>query len=119
MEKLIPLAQVEQLIDGLYNSIDKETPGSAIMTRWLAKSKLSILKSKLSSLPTEESGWIAVSPETMPEEWEDVLITDWIYFRVAGIWSDWDWYDSTSWLTYEIKQYNQWKYISLPKPPLQ
>ena len=64
MEKLISLAQVEQLIDEMERSSD---------IYWIWKI-FRDFKSKLSSLPTEESGWIAYKEYcTWPYEKWDVI----------------------------------------------
>jgi hypothetical protein len=63
MEKYIPLAQVEQLIDEMVEKI-KWTPIAEYMgnpayhTLPAQQEILEDFKSKLSSLPTKESGWI-------------------------------------------------------------
>lgn len=71
MKKLISLAQVEQLIDEMIEKI-KWTPIAEYMgnpayhTLPAQQEILEDFKSKLSSLPTEESGWIAVK-DGLPE----------------------------------------------------
>ena len=122
MKKLIPLAQVEQLIDEMMNqrenalhSIwnDKYLQDSRTRINW-EKRTLERLKSKLSSLPTEESGWIAVdNQEFEPKEMIKHLIWyhDWIWIAAMD---SWVWYDdflnTPFWITH---------YMPLPKPPLQ
>lgn len=56
MEKLISLAQVEQLIETVIKD----------WTPHLSVNPLLDFKKRLSSLPTEESGWIAVK-DGLPE----------------------------------------------------
>lgn len=66
MQKLISLAQVEQLIDEMiedtYRTID-----SGHCTVISSRNSIEELKSKLSSLPTQESGWIALDSLKMKD----------------------------------------------------
>lgn len=127
MKKLIPLAQVEQLIDEMMNqrenalhSIwnDKYLQDSRTRINW-EKITLERLKSKLSSLPTEESGWIAVK-DGLPEILEAVIICSWgseiLIAHYAGMNKNDnlpDFFDINMTLYYTTH------WMPLPKPPLQ
>lgn len=67
MKKLIPLAQVEQLIDEMQEECLQLKPWEWGLSK---RDALQDLRNKLSSLPTEESGWIACKDEMPEEEWE-------------------------------------------------
>ena len=120
MEKYIPLAQVEQFIKETLtihqeqywhsHSFDEYWKG---WSQWY-KVAVENLEKKLSSLPTEESGWIAVdNQEFEPKEMIKHLIWyhDWIWIAAMD---SWVWYDdflnTPFWITH---------YMPLPKPPLQ
>lgn len=101
MEKFISLAQVEQLIDEMEKSSD-------IHGIWKI---FKDFKSKLPSLPTEESGWInSRTPTEKEQEVNDdyfLTIEDWEH--VIQPFYDWCWEDWTTNKTW----------MPLPKPPLQ
>lgn len=124
MEKLISLAQVEQIIEGMRTEIklDEEFKWANwfLDARWsTACAYLIELKSKLSSLPTEESGWIAVK-DSLPEIWEVVIICSWgseiLIAHYAGMNKNDnlpDFFDINMTLYYTTH------WMPLPKPPLQ
>ena len=108
MKKLISLAQVEQLIEGMRTEIklDEEFKWANwfLDARWsTACAYLIELKSKLSSLPTEESGWIAVKDIEMLQRYNH--------------WYEYDVTDMVESDTWEYVRYESLKL--LPKPPLQ
>lgn len=117
MEKLIPLAQVEQLIDEKIEMCEKQAWDSDRHFWWMVA--LAQLKSQLSSLPTEESGWIAVK-DSLPEIWEVVIICSWgseiLIAHYAGMNKNDilpDFFDINMTLYYTTH------WMPLPKPPLQ
>ena len=72
MEKLISLAQVEQLIDEMIEEAKREYTREEVAI-------LEVARDKLSSLPTEESGWIAVKDIEMLQRynhWYEYDVTD-------------------------------------------
>lgn len=117
MKKLISLAQVEQLIDEMrWELQNAQFPTDR--TRWW-RYYFGKLKSKLSSLPTEESGWIAVK-DSLPEIWEVVIICSWgseiLIAHYAGMNKNDilpDFFDINMTLYYTTH------WMPLPKPPLQ
>lgn len=130
MEKLISLAQVEQLIDEMMNqrenalhSIwnDKYLQDSRTRINW-EKRTLERLKSKLSSLPTEESRWIAMS-ERLPDrdDWQEYLVSS----KDSVTTMHWNDYEQVWMKNKRIHVWDQslfWDVIAwqvLPKSPLQ
>ena len=125
MEKLISLAQVEQLFKEILtihqeqywhsHSFDEYWKG---WSQWY-KVAVENLEKKLSSLPTEESGWIAVK-DSLPEIWEVVIICSWgseiLIAHYAGMNKNDilpDFFDINMTLYYTTH------WMPLPKPPLQ
>lgn len=82
MEKLISLAQVEQLIDEMIEEAKREYTREEVAI-------LEVARDKLSSLPTEESGWIAYKEYCIwPYEKWDVIevlvcldVDDWFRYE--------------------------------------
>ena len=116
MEKLIPLAQVEQLIDEMQEECLQLKPWEWGLSK---RDALQDLRNKLSSLPTEESGWIAVK-DSLPEIWEVVIIYSWgseiLIAHYAGMNKNDilpDFFDINMTLYYTTH------WMPLPKPPLQ
>ena len=108
MEKLISLAQVEQLIDEASNNMEdikRDYPNSTYTKASIEMVQLAYkeLKSKLSSLPTEESGWIAVKDIEMLQRYNH--------------WYEYDVTDMVESDTWEYVRYESLKL--LPKSPLQ
>ena len=96
MEKLISLAQVEQLIDEMIEEAKREYTREEVAI-------LEVARDKLSSLPTEESGWIAVKDIEMLQRYNH--------------WYEYDVTDMVESDTWEYVRYESLKL--LPKPPLQ
>ena len=100
MEKYIPLAQVEQLIDEMQEECLQLKPWEWGLSK---RDALQDLRNKLSSLPTEESGWIAVKDIEMLQRYNH--------------WYEYDVTDMVESDTWEYVRYESLKL--LPKPPLQ
>ena len=100
MEKLISLAQVEQLIDEMQEECLQLKPWEWGLSK---RDALQDLRNKLSSLPTEESGWIAVKDIEMLQRYNH--------------WYEYDVTDMVESDTWEYVRYESLKL--LPKPPLQ
>lgn len=96
MEKLISLAQVEQLIDEMIEEAKREYTREEVAI-------LEVARDKLSSLPTEESGWIAVKDIEMLQRYNH--------------WYEYDVTDMVESDTWEYVRYESLKL--LPKSPLQ
>ena len=100
MEKLISLAQVEQLIDEMQEECLQLKPWEWGLSK---RDALQDLRNKLSSLPTEESGWIAVKDIEMLQRYNH--------------WYEYDVTDMVESDTWEYVRYESLKL--LPKSPLQ
>ena len=118
MEKLISLAQVEQIIEGMRTEIklDEEFKWANwfLDARWsTACAYLIELKSKLSSLPTEESGWIATDSWEFPQRLDPELVQCmseywpflWVY--------EWDWVFVQQYTANRVKP-SHWRKITPP-----
>ena len=117
MEKLISLAQVEQLIDltKLYVKLKGESIEwfNWTMTVAIFNELMDKFSDQVSSLPTEESGWIATDSWEFPQRLDPELVQCmseywpflWVY--------EWDWVFVQQYTANRVKP-SHWRKITPP-----